>query len=75
MEIHKFLQEEMTLAQAYQEKYANVHRNLALVYKIGDLVWLSTRNLKTNRLSKKLDAKYIGPFKITKVVNRVAYRL
>jgi hypothetical protein len=39
------------------------------------MVYLSTAYLPTIRASKKLEAKYIGLFKITKVVNNVAYTL
>jgi len=37
--------------------------------KVGDLVMLSSKNLRTQRLSKKLDLKMQGPFKIEKVVS------
>ena len=37
-------------------------------YKVGDKVWLSTRNIKTKRPSKKLDHKMIGPYKIKQLV-------
>ena len=33
-------------------------------YNIGNKVWLSTNNIIINRLSKKLDHKMIGPFKV-----------
>ena len=35
---------------------------------MGDLVWLSTKNILTERLSKKLDHKRIGPYKVTELV-------
>jgi len=31
---------------------------------VGDLVWLSIKYIKTQRPSKKLDYKWIGPFKV-----------
>jgi len=33
---------------------------------VGDKVWLSTKHIKTQRPSKKLDYKWIGPFKVLK---------
>ncbi len=33
-------------------------------YNIGDKVWLSTKNISTNRPSKKLDHKMMGPYDI-----------
>jgi hypothetical protein len=41
---------------------------------VGDSVWLSTKNLKPDRPSKKLDYKMIGPFKIIKAFGN-AYTL
>lgn len=34
-------------------------------FKVGDNVWLNSKNLRTNRLSKKLDDKMIRLFQIT----------
>ena len=47
---------------------ANCYRKKPSVYKIGDEVFLSTKNIRTKRPSKKLDYKNIGPFKIKKLV-------
>lgn len=52
---------------------ANKHR-CNVVFKPGDLVWLSTKNLKTSRSSKKLDYKNIGLFKVAKLY-RISYAL
>lgn len=40
-----------------------------------DKVYLLTRNLYTKRLSRKLDFKKIGPFKITKKISTLNYEL
>lgn len=55
-------------AQEVQKKQADKHRIQAPEYKEGDMVWLSTKNIKTERPSKKLDHKMIGPFEVTKVM-------
>jgi hypothetical protein len=54
-------------------KSANKKRK-EVVYNPGDLVFLSSRNIKTTRPSKKLDDKMLGPFKVLKVVG-TSYRL
>ena len=41
----------------------------------GDMVWLSTKNLRSRQQSPKLDDKWVGPFPIERVVNERAYRL
>ena len=45
------------------------------MFKIGEKVWLSTRHIKTQRESKKLDYKRIGPFPVVERINANAYRL
>ena len=44
-------------------------------FKLGDKVWLSTKNLKLQAQSKKFNPKKVGPFKITKVMGPVTYQL
>lgn len=62
-------------AQARQAYHANQHRR-DVKYKVGDKVRLSTVNLKLpSTMARKLAAKYIGPFKVVKVVSPVAYKL
>jgi hypothetical protein len=52
------------------EHYANLQHEDAPRYKVGQLVWLDARNLKTVRPMKKGEEKVIGPFKITKTYSR-----
>ena len=49
-------------------KAANRHQKPSPEYKVDDLVWLSTKNIHTERPSKKLDHKRIGPYKVTETV-------
>ena len=54
---------------------ANKHRR-AIHYAEGDLAWLRTDHLVLPRgLTRKFASKWIGPFKIVKVVNPVAMEL
>jgi hypothetical protein len=41
-------------------------------YEVGDLVMLKGINLKTRRLSKKIDNKLDGPFQVEKVITPTA---
>jgi hypothetical protein len=61
-------------AQKRQEQYTNASRQPAEQFHIGDRVWLSLRNITTDRPFKKLDwinAKYI----IIEVISSHNYRL
>ena len=56
-------------------KYADKHRTTPPTYKIGDLVMLSSRTIKTKQPSKKLDHKFHGPFQVERVISPTAVRL
>ncbi|KAG8725221.1 hypothetical protein FRC09_005676 [Ceratobasidium sp. 395] len=43
--------------------------------KVGAKVWLSSKDITTNRPSKKLAAKWLGPFKVLKKVGTHAFKL
>ncbi|KAK3568984.1 hypothetical protein QTP86_021609 [Hemibagrus guttatus] len=44
-------------------------------HRVGQMVWLSTRNLRLKLPCCKLSPKFVGPFEIIHQVNPVAYRL
>jgi hypothetical protein len=59
-------------AQEHQTRYAG---GKEMTFEVGHKVWLSARHIQTARPSKKLYYKRLGPFKVTNVINRNAYRL
>jgi hypothetical protein len=74
-EILELLRDETSFSQAVMTSQADRHRLPAPVFQPGDKVWLSARNLKTRRPSKKLDWKNIGPFEVIEPIGTRAYRL
>jgi hypothetical protein len=44
-------------------------------YQVGDRVWLEGTNLKLSHPSSKLAARCYGPFRVSKVISPVVYRL
>ena len=44
-------------------------------YKVGDLVLLSTRNLKVKGTPSKLQKRFVGPFRVLETLGEQAYRL
>ena len=56
-----------------QRYYDSKHRDIS--YKVGDLVLLSTRNLKMKGTPGKLQRKFVGPFRVTETIGQQAYRL
>lgn len=67
--------EELKKAQEDYKRFADRKRKEQPAFRIGDLVWLARKNIRTTRPSDKLDYKKIGPFKIVKQVNPVTYQL
>ncbi len=45
------------------------------VYQPGQWVWLSTRDLRLRLPCKKLSPRYVGPFKISRQITPVSFRL
>ncbi|KAM9452535.1 uncharacterized protein ACWYII_047030 [Salvelinus alpinus] len=54
---------------------ANKRRIKSPRYCRGQRVWLSTRNLSLTTASRKWTPRFIGPFRVSQVVNPVAVRL
>lgn len=65
----------MQNVQDNYKKYYNKIRKENPDFKIGEEVWLSVTNLRLSFPSQKLGPKFIGPFKIKRMVNPVAFEL
>jgi hypothetical protein len=70
----EWAQSEMAKTQQDQEQQANQSRNVAPAYQVGDKVYLSLRNVRTQRPSKKLDARS-AKFTVLEVINPASYKL
>ena len=68
MQILKQLQAELQLSQEAQAHTTNLHQVPSSFYQAGDLVWLNTKNIRIHHPCKKLDDKWIGLFKVLKIV-------
>ncbi len=55
--------------------YADARRSSIHIYRPGDKVWLSTRDLHLRLPCQKLSPCYIGPFTIKRQINEVTFRL
>lgn len=63
------------LVQASHTTKADRHRRDHPNYQPGDRVWLSMKVLKLPLLCRKLNPRYIGPFRINEQINEVTYQL
>jgi len=65
-------------AQEEMKKYTDRKRAEVDEYKVGDLVMLSTKDLKyqmVRRRTEKLMERFVGPYKIKKIVSSNAVEL
>jgi hypothetical protein len=65
----------LTRAKHFQALYHNAHRQPATQYQPGDLVLLHQKFIQSRQINSKLDYRYIGPFKVLKMVGENAVRL
>ena len=73
--VHEESRKGVEEARERMKKYTDPDRKEAPVYQVGDLVMLSSRNIKTRCPSKKLDHKNHGPFQVEKIVSPLAVHL
>ena len=66
--IREFIIKNIQKVQKQQIKHANRHKK-NVKYEVKNLVWISTKNIMTNRLFKKFDYKMIESYFIIKIVN------
>jgi hypothetical protein len=66
---------DLLAAQRRMAQQADRHRR-DVTFKVGDMVWLSTHDLTfKDERARKLAPLFCGPFPVTEVVNKNAYRL
>ena len=74
IELHRYLHDHLLeIQQGYKLQYDQDH--CPATFEVGDSVLLSMKNIHTVRTLKKLDLRYLSPFKIIKKVNDNAFRL
>jgi transposase InsO family protein len=76
--LHQHLRHEMARAQLTQSDSANKSRRVHPNHKVGDKVYVSTRNWDTTRPTKKLDYRFAGPYRIIARIgddDAVSYKL
>jgi transposase InsO family protein len=67
-------EEALAAHELARTRIAERRKTTFIPFRLGDKVWLDTRNLKTNH-HKKMAPRREGPFEITEVIGPVTYRL
>jgi hypothetical protein len=69
--IWDFTKKTLVNAQEIQKKYVDKKKKNSSEYKINDMIWLSTKNIKIERSFRKLDHKWIESYKVKKILRNV----
>ena len=70
----EWAQSAIAISQQEQEEQANCLHTEGLYFKVGNKVWLSLQNIKTDRTNKKLDWKN-AKYTVIEVIGSHSYRL
>ena len=70
-EIYQMLHIHLQQAQGRYKQAADIHRNESPTYQLGDKVLVSLKNVRTDRPMKKLDYRWMGPYRIKRKINTV----
>jgi hypothetical protein len=62
------------MSQTTAKKYYNIYRK-EIFFAIGDEILINIKNLRVRKLCKKLTDRYVGSFKVFKIVSLNAYEL
>ncbi|MBW0593923.1 hypothetical protein O181_133638 [Austropuccinia psidii MF-1] len=73
--VQQDVKRELEVAINRFKRYAHKTRASSPVFNPGDMVWLSSKNIKSTRPTKKLSERWLGPFPILKKVSTHAYHL
>ncbi|SNX87991.1 related to Gag-pol polyprotein [Melanopsichium pennsylvanicum] len=73
-ELVRYLQEQARQAQSRAVEQYNRKRK-DIEFKVGDRVYVSTKNWATRRPTAKLNTRFAGPFPVIERIGRRAYRI
>ncbi|CAJ0965396.1 unnamed protein product [Ranitomeya imitator] len=65
----------LVLSQEEAERFTNRRRCVGSRLRVGDLVWLSSRHVLMKVSSPKFKPRFIGPYRISEIINPVSFRL
>jgi hypothetical protein len=64
-EIFEQMKTEMSRTQSIPAEQPDNRRREGVEMTVGDRVWMDVRNISTQKPSKKLDWKHLGPYEIS----------
>jgi hypothetical protein len=74
-DLHQYLRDQISKSITQYTSATTTRRLPIPEFRVGDKVWLDSRNIRTKRPSKKLDHRRLGPYPITAKISSHAFRL
>ena len=74
-DVYELVKKGLDKAANVMKKYYDCYSGPSLQYKLRDKVLLDSRNIKTTRLTKKFNNKWLSPFEIDSKVGASTYKL
>ncbi|CAJ0968385.1 unnamed protein product [Ranitomeya imitator] len=74
-QIWAHVMDNLVLSQEEAQRFANHRRCVGSRFLVGDLVWLSSRHVPMKVSSPKFKPRFIGPYRISEIINPVSFRL
>ena len=74
-DVYELVKKSLDKAANTIKKYYDCYSDSSLQYKLRDKVLLDSRNIKTTRLTKKFNNKWLSPFKVDSKVGESTYKL
>ncbi|MBW0502396.1 hypothetical protein O181_042111 [Austropuccinia psidii MF-1] len=74
-EVQQDVQRELEVATNRFKRYADKSRAIPAVFNPGDMLWLSSKNIKSTMPTQRLSERWLCPFAILKKVSTHAYHL
>ena len=73
--MHKKIKKELKFVRQQIKKYYNQKKLKRLTFSEGNIIYLTTKNIITKKPNKKLNHKYLKPYKVTKRITENNYQL
>ncbi|KAH0611893.1 uncharacterized protein H6S33_009945 [Morchella sextelata] len=74
-ELHEHLCSIICTAQDQQKEAVNAKQMPGRCYNVGNIVFVSAKNIRTARNSRKLGWKKLGPLPVKEMISPYAYRI
>ncbi|CAJ0952838.1 unnamed protein product [Ranitomeya imitator] len=74
-QIWAYVVDNLVLSQEEAQRFANRRRCVGSRLRVGDLVWVSSRHVSMKISSPKFKPRFIGPYRISEIINPVSFRL